>query len=131
MIDPLLYGSLHLHFFHPVDVVGCGVVVRGACHEFVDFGLGVFLAGVDSVHFHPCEELWVIYDVFLERVACVVNEIDMYVGIVGVDLAPTFIYRHEYRFDARCGLCHKAGGACRCDGEAGDVTSSIAHHVFV
>ena len=70
-------------------------------------------------------------DVFLKRVAHFVYEVYVYVGIVGIYLAATLVYGHEYRFDTACGLCHERCCARRCDGETGDVAASVLHDVGI
>ena len=107
MIDPLLYGSLHLHLHKPIDIIGCGFIVRGLCHELVNLLLGVFLGGVVSVDFHPRHKLLMIYDVLLERVAHIVHIIHMHSLIVGIHLAAALIHGQEYRLNAAGGLCHE------------------------
>ena len=72
-----------------------------------------------------------IDDVFLERVARLVHEVDVHGRVVGVHLAAALVDRHEHRFDARRGLGHQAGGARGGDGQAGDVAPAIFCHEFV
>ena len=73
----------------------------------------------------------VIDDVFLEGIARLIDEVDMYFRVVRVDLAPAFVHGQEYRFNPRGGLCHETGRPRRGDGEASDVASSVFYHVFV
>ena len=131
VVHPLLDGSLHFDFHQPVHVVGRGLIIRRTCHQFIDFLLRVTFLRVVAVDFHPREELMVIDDVFLESVARLVNEVDMYFRVVRVNLAPTFVHGQEYRFDAGCGLRHEAGRPRRGNGEASDVASSVFYHVFI
>ena len=131
MVDPFLDGALHLHLHQPVDIVGRGVVIRRTANEVVNLLLRVFLLGVDAVDLHPLDELPVIDDVFLERVAHLVNEVDVSLGIVGVDLAAAFIHRHEHRLDTARGLRHQRSSAGRRDGQTGDVAAAVFHHVGV
>ena len=131
MVDPFLYPALHLHFHQPVYVIGSSLKIGRPCHELVDFLLAVALLGIQSVDLHPLEEFGMIDDILLERIAHIVDEIHMYVGIAGVDLATAFVDRHEDRLYATGGLRHQAGGACRCYGKASDVATPILHHIVV
>ena len=70
-------------------------------------------------------------DVFLKRVAHFVYEVYVYVGIVGIYLAATLVYGHEYRFDTACGLCHERCCARRSYGETRNVATSVSHYVAV
>ena len=72
-----------------------------------------------------------INNVFFERVARLVYIIHMHVGIVGINLAATFVHGHEHRLYAACRLRHKTCGACWRDGKAGNVAASVFHHVGI
>ena len=104
---------------------------RGLGYEGVNLLLCVSLLGVDAVDAHPFEELPVINDILLERVAHLVNEVDMHVGIVRVHLAATLVYGHEHRLDAACRLCHQRRCSRRCNSQTGDVASAVLQHVLV
>ena len=69
--------------------------------------------------------------VFLERVAHLVDEVHVYIGIARVHLAATLVDGHEHRLNAAGGLRHQRGGACRRNGQAGYVAAAVAHHVVV
>ena len=126
-----LQHYVHLHLLEPVDVVGGSLVVGALGHHGVDLLLGVALGGVVTLGLHPGHELGVVYDELLEGVAGLVDEVHMYVGVVGVHLTATLVDGHEDGLDTRGGLCHEAHGACGGDGEAGDVAAAILLHLVV
>ena len=101
MVHPFLYGSLHLHFLEPVDIVGSGFVVGRPFHQFVYLGLGVVMAHGNTVYFHPFDEFGMIHHKLLECIAVLVHEIHTDIDIVCIDLAAAFVDRHEHRLDAR------------------------------
>ena len=72
-----------------------------------------------------------INDVFLERVAHFVHKIHVDVCVSWVDLSPPFVNRHENRLNAARCLRHEARCTSGCDGQAGDVSPSVCHHVLI
>ena len=72
-----------------------------------------------------------IYDIFLKRVTHLIDIIHMHCLVVWIDLAATLIHWHKYRLYTACGLCHKRCGASRSYGKAGDISTSILHHVGI
>ena len=131
VVHPLLYRALHTHLHEPVYVVGRSLVVRRLGHEVVYFLLRIFLLGVVAVDVHPCEELVMVHYVLLERVANLVDKVDMNVGIAGVHLAAALVYGHEHRFDAARCLRHEARSAGGGDGQAGYVAAPVLGHVLI
>ena len=131
MIYPLLDSSLHTHLHQPINVIGCGFMVRRTCHEFVYLVLRITFLGIESLCLHPCEELGVIDNVFFEAVTRFVHKVDVYVGIIGVNLAATHIDGHEYGFDARSSLRHKACSACGGNRQTSYIATTILYHVGI
>ena len=131
VVNPLLYGALHAHLHEPVHIVGRGFVVGRACHKCVNLLLGVPLGCVNAVHLHPREELAVIDDVLLKRVAHLIHEVHMSVFVARIYLPPTLIHRHEHRLYAACGLRHKACRTRRGYCQTGNVAPSILLHVGI
>ena len=70
-------------------------------------------------------------NVFLEGVAHLVHEVDVYIRVVGVHLAAAFVYRHEDGFYPRGCLRHQRGGSCRCYRQTGNVPASVLLHVLI
>ncbi len=99
MVDPSLHASLHIYFLEPVDVVGCGFVVGRLGDQIIYFFLRIRTFFLDALAFHPCDELRMINDVFLECVSAFIHVVDMDVDVGGIHLASAFVYRHEDRFD--------------------------------
>ena len=81
MVDPLLHSALHAHFLEPVNVVGGGAGIRRTGHKLVKFLLSVIAARLYAVDFHPFEEFGMIYDIFLERIARLVDIIHTHIHI--------------------------------------------------
>ena len=131
VVNPFLYGTLHPHFHQPIHIVGRCLVIRRPGDQSVNLLLRVTLVGVNAVHPHPFDELAVVNDIFLKRVAHLIHKVDVYVGVVGIHLSAAFIHRHEHRLYAACGLCHQTCGACRCYGQAGNVSSAVGNHVVI
>ena len=131
MVHPFLDSPLHPHFHQPIDVVGRGLVVRRTSHQGVEFLLRIGEGRIDPFYGHPLQKLLVIDDILLKSVTDLVNIIHTHVGVVGIDLAPTLIDRHEDRFYATRGLRHQRCGARGSNGQARDVASAEAHHVVV
>ena len=131
VVDPFLDFALHPHLHEPVDVIGRGFVIRRLSHQLVDFLLGVAFLGVETVNSHPREEFGMVDDVLLERVAHLVDKVDMHVGVAWIDLPAAFVDGHEHRFDAAGGLGHEAGSTRWGDGETSNVAAPIFHHIVV
>ena len=131
MVHPLLNGSLHLYLHQPVHVVGRGFIVRRLLHQVVDFLLRVAFLRVNVVHAHPLHELRMINNIFLVRVAHLVNKVHMHVGVARIHLAAAFIHRHEHRLNAAGGLRHEACGARGGHGETGYVAAPILRHIGI
>ena len=133
VVDPLLHTALHLHLVHPVDVVGCGLVIGRFGDDFVQSFVVVLhhLLHIVAVYLQPSDELVVEDIVLFEGVAHTVDEGGVDVGVVGVDFAATFVHHHEHWFDTRGGLGADAHSACRGDGEHGDVAASHTQHLLV
>ena len=72
-----------------------------------------------------------IDQVLFEAVAHLVRIIDMHVGIVGIDLAATGIDGQEDGFNAAGSLRHQTGRSRRSDGQTGQVTATVLHHVLI
>ena len=72
-----------------------------------------------------------VYDIFLERVAHLVDKVDTHIAVARIHLPAPLVHRHEHRFNTAGGLCHKAGGACGSNGETGDVAPAIFHHIRI
>ena len=72
-----------------------------------------------------------INDVFFKSIARLVNVIDVNFGIVGIDLATTFVNSHKHGFDTAGGLGHQTGGTGRRNGEAGNVATTILLHHLI
>ncbi len=131
VVHPFLDTSLHMYFLHPVYFVGCRAGIRRTAHEFIKLLLRIVAALLYAVDFHPFKELGMIDHIFLECVAGVIYIVDTDIGVVRIDLPAAFIDGHENRLDAGCGPRHQTGCTGRRDGKAGDVTSSVAHHIVV
>ena len=89
------------------------------------------LGGIDAIHLHPLHELRMIDDILLEGVTHLIDEIHMHVRLVGVHFTTTLIDGQEYWLDATCRLCHQRRSTRRCNGQTGDVSPSVLHHIFV
>ena len=99
MVYPFLHGTLHSNFFKPVNIVGSGLVVGRTCNQFIHLLLREIGFHINAVDLHPGDEFGVINHIFLESIAGFVHEVNMHIGVVGVDLATTFVDGHEHRFD--------------------------------
>ena len=131
VVNPFLDSTLHAHLHQPVNIVGGGFIVWRLLHQSVNLLLGVTLLGVYSVYLHPVEELLVINNVLLERVAHLIDEIHMSPLVTRIHLAAALIHRQEHRLNATRCLCHERCGARRCYGEARDVAAAIFLHVLI
>ncbi len=131
MVYPLLNGTLHTHLHQPVNIIGRGLIIRRTGYQVVDFLLRVFLFGVNAIDLHPRQELLMINDILLERVAHLINIVHMHGCIVGVYLAAAFVNGHKHRLDAAGGLRHQRCGAGGGNGQAGDVAAAMFQHVLI
>ena len=131
MVNPLLNLALHTYLHQPIDVVCSSFIIRRTLHKFVNLFLTVLLLRIDSVHLHPCQELTVVNNVLLKRVAHLINEVYMYIRIVWIDLTTTLIYRHKDRFNTRCRLCHERGCTRRSNRQTGNISTTILLHILV
>ena len=131
MVNPLLYCTLHAHLHQPVDIVSSCFIVWRLLHQRVYFLLSVSFLGVYSVYLHPVEELLVINNVLLERVAHLVNEIDMSALVTRIHLAAALINRQEHGLDAARCLCHERCSASWCYSKTCDVAAAIFPHFLV
>ncbi len=93
--------------------------------------VGVVAAHLDAAGVHPGDELGVINDELLKRVAVLVHEVDMHVLVAGVHLAATLVHGQEHGLDAAGGLRQDAGGAGGRDGEASDVATAVFDHHLI
>ncbi len=131
MVDPLLYSTLHLDFHQPVHVVCRGLIIRRAGHKSINLFLGIFLFGIYTVCLHPCNELVMVYNVFLERVSHLVHKVDMHISIIRIHFPTTFVHRHEHRLYTTRGLCHQARGTSRCYSQTGYISTTIFRHILI
>ena len=72
-----------------------------------------------------------IDNIFLERVAYLVDEVHMDIGIVGIYLAAAFINGQKYRLYTTRSLCHQRGRTRRSNGQTGYIASSVLYHILV
>ena len=72
-----------------------------------------------------------IHDVLFKRVAHLIDEIDMHVGVARIHLAAAFIDGHEDGLYSACRLCHEACRTRRCYRQTGDIAASVGHDVVV
>ena len=128
VVYPFLDASLHFNLHQPVYIVRCSFVIRRLGYQLVYFFLRVTFVGVVSVYLHPSEELMMEYYVFFESVACFVYVVNVYILVVRVNFTATFVYRHEYRLNARCSLSHQAGGSGGRNSKTSDVSTSVLSH---
>ena len=131
MVNPLLNLTLHTHLHQPINIVGCRFIIRWTLHKCVNLFLAVLLLRVDSVYLHPCQELTVVNDVLFKWVAHLIDKVNMHIGIVRINLTTTFIDWHEDWLDTRGRLCHQRGGTRWCDGQTGNITTTILLHILV
>ena len=131
MVHPLLDSPLHTYLHQPVHIVGRSLIIWRLSHQFVNFLLGIALGGIQAVHIHPFHELGMIDNIFLERVAYLVDEVHMDIGIVGIYLAAAFINGQKYRLYTTRSLCHQRGRTRRSNGQTGYIASSVLYHILV
>ena len=55
----------------------------------------------------------------------------MHIGLIGIHLTTTFIYRQEHWFYTAGGLCHQRGCTRRCDCQTGNIPSAVLLHFLV
>ena len=133
MVNPFLHAALHLHLVHPVNVVGCGFIIRrfgNDCIQFLVIVMHHFIHVV-AVDFEPGKELVVEHIVFFKGISYAVDESGMGVFVVRIDFAAALVNHHEHGFDARGGLsteAHRSGGR---DGEHCDISAPDTAHFLV
>ncbi len=125
MVYPFLNTTLHAYFLQPVHIFGGGSCVGRAGHQRSQFFGAVRLVRVETLRLHPHLELFVEDDEFLPFFAVFVHKIVRLSLFVGIDFATALVHQHKGRLYAGRGLRHKAGGAGRRNGKAGDVAASV------
>ena len=133
VVHPFLHCTLHAHLVHPVDVVGCGLIIRRLSDDCIEFLVIVFqnLIDIVSIDFQPSNELGVKYVVFLERIARYIGKGHVDILVVGVYLTAAFVADHKDRLYARSGLRTDAHRARRGDGQHGDIAATDACHLLI
>ena len=72
-----------------------------------------------------------VYDVLLEGVAYLVDEVNMHVGVVRIDLATALVDGQEDGFDTTRGLRHQTRRTRGGYRQTGNVASTVFHHVGI
>ena len=93
MVDPFLYGSLHLDLGHPVNIVGRSTEERRFFNQILQFLLvhaGNFF-GIVTVDLKPGNELMMEHIVFFPGIPYFVFEGDLDVPVVWVHLAAALV----------------------------------------
>ena len=93
MIDPFLDTSLHPYFLYPVHIVRSGFVIRRERNQMIDFFCRIFFRYGIIVCQHPCDKFMMKNHILFKGIARFVYVIDMYIGVVRIHFAPTFVHR--------------------------------------
>ena len=72
-----------------------------------------------------------VNDVFFKRVTRFIHKVNAHFWVVRIHLTTTLINGKEYGFDATRCLRHQTSSPCRCNRQAGNIATTILHHVFI
>ena len=131
MIDPLLNATLHPNLHHPIYIVCCCLVIWRFSNQLIQLLLRKILLRIVTIFTHPKHKLVMKNNVFLKRIAILIDIINTNIYIVWIYFSASLINGHKCRFNTRSSLRHDTCCSSWSNSQTSNVAAPVLFHILV